>query len=86
MAGQEFDDEVGKGMRVFIHSVERLFLFSAPQMAEAGARCVDKDQVAGIQQTVFIVDELVGSRRAVRIILGEHSLGPESPHVKPHAG
>jgi hypothetical protein len=84
MARQERDDEIGERMRVLVYSVERFFLVRAAQMAEARPGRVDEDQVARIEQAVFIVDEPIRSRRTVLVVRRQYALRAEGAHMQPH--
>ena len=58
--GEEFLDESRERVAVGIDAVERLLLVLAGDAAEAGARRVDEDEIAGIEQRLIVVDDLVG--------------------------
>ena len=62
-----------------IDAAERLVLVLARDAAEAGARRVDEHEVAGVEQAVVVVDELVGRGRRVRVVGGDDARGPNAP-------
>jgi hypothetical protein len=80
---QKLDNEIRKGADILIDAEKRFLLVSSAQMAESGAGRVDEHQVAGIEQSEFIVDEAIRRRRAMGIIGGYHPLRTEGAHVQP---
>ena len=96
--GQELADELGKSLHVAIDAIKLLFAFLALflflrlvlvgklQSAETGAGRIDEYEVAGIEQAVFVVDDVVRRSRRVLIVRGHHALGPERAHVQPYRG
>src|ERR1035437_2689697 len=81
--GNEPGDEASKGIGVLIHPPEGLFRVLAGQPPKAGAGHVDEDQVAGVEQGVGVVNELVGRRGQVLVATGDHMLGAERTHMQP---
>ncbi len=81
---QERGDEVGEGVRVLIDAVERFLLVLSGDPAEPGARRVDEHQIAGVQQTLVVVNDPVRCRRGMTGVGGIDAPRPESPHVQPH--
>ena len=70
-------------MGIGIDAVEGLFLVLAGQTAETGAGRVDEDQIAGVEQARFVVDQRVGRCRRMRIIRRHDPLRAEGAHVQP---
>ena len=73
-----------EGAGVLVDAPERLVLVLAGDAAEARARRVDEDEIAGVEQAVVIVDDVVRRRRRVGVVGGDDASGPERAHVQPH--
>ena len=73
-------------MGIGIDPPEGLLLVLAEETAEAGAGCVDKNQVAGVEQAVGIVDQFIGRGAGVLVVGGNDAPGTEGAHVQPHGG
>ena len=58
--GEEAANEAFEGVAVGIGAPEGLLLVLAHDAAEAGARGVDEDDIADVEEAVVVVDELVG--------------------------
>src|ERR1035441_8974761 len=56
----ETGDETGKGVGVLVDTPECLLGILAQEAAKAGARHIDKNQVAYVEQRVSVVDHFVG--------------------------
>ena len=76
-------DEAGEGVRVLVDSPEGLFLVLAVELSEAGAGHVDEHQVAGVEQAVGVVDQLVRGRRRMLVAGSRHMLWPQRTHMEP---
>ena len=81
---QELRDELGEGIDVLVDPVERLFLVLAGDPAEPGARRVDEHQVAGIEQALVVVDDLIRRGRGMRSSAVDDAPRAERAHVQPH--
>ena len=53
---------------------------------EPRAGSVDEDEIAGIEQAVVVVDDLVGGRGGVRVVCRHDPSRSEGAHVQPHRG
>ena len=84
--GDKPGDEAGKGVGVLVHPPEGLFRVLAGQPPEAGAGHVDKDQIAGVEQRVGVVNEFIGRCWQVLVATGNHVLGTQRTHVQPDGG
>jgi hypothetical protein len=71
-------------MRVRIDAPEGHLLVPAHAAAEAGARFIDKDVVADIEQDVVVVDDLVGCALIMLTGGSDHAARAEGAHMKPH--
>src|SRR5215472_3794949 len=69
--GEKVNDKAGEGIRVLVDAPEGLFSILSDEAAEAGARHIDENQVAGIEQRVLVLDQLIGRARQVRIARGD---------------
>jgi len=54
------------------------------QATETGAWHVDENQVAGVQQAVIVVGQLVRRGRRMRVVIGHDPLRTPGTHVQPH--
>ena len=85
--GEEAADEAVEGVRVGIDAVEGLAGVLAEDAAEAGAGSVDEDEVADVEEAVFVGNDLVGCAFLVRGILRQDDAhGAEGAHVEIHGG
>ena len=84
--GEEAADEALEGVAVGVDAVEGFGFVFAEGAAEAGAGGVDEDDVADVEEGVFVVDDGVGCAFLVLGVRGDDALGAEGSHVEPHGG
>src|SRR6202021_3350771 len=75
--GQKLRYEFREGVCILIDAEKSLLLVLTRNAAEAGARCVDKDQVRGIQQARGVVGQRVRRRGGMGIRGGDDAARPE---------
>ena len=77
-------DDLGDGFGILLQPVVFLGIGALGQIAEAGARRVDEDEVGDIEQAVGIIEQRIGRCAVVARIGGDrHTLGPERTHLQP---
>ena len=81
---QKARDESRERLRILIHAPERLVRILAGKPPKTCPGHIDKNFVAHVQQTVRVVDQLVGSTRQMRVTGRLHILRPQRSHVQPH--
>jgi hypothetical protein len=68
----------------FLKGVELFGLFAGRGAAEAGADRVYEDQVGLVEERIVVVDQAIGGRRGVAVVVGEDALWPQQPQMQPH--
>ena len=81
---QETRNEPRKCLGIRVNTPERFACVLTCKPAKAGARHIDKNQVAHIEQAVGVVNQLVRRARQVRIAGRLYILWSQRSHVQPH--
>ena len=76
-------NEIAERPRILVDAVEGFFLVLSGDAAEAGAGGVDEDQIADVEQAVFVVHHGIRSGGSVAVVGSNYAFRPECSHVQP---